>query len=906
MATTYFGTTQADFSVDANGGATYRIQLEVPPGILKLEPHLALVYNSNTGNGTLGLGWQLEGLSMITRSPQTMAQDSVRGAVSYTENDRFSMDGKRLMLSSGTSYSAQDAVYHTELECWQQVVPQFSDVAGRSGPDSFVVTLPDGKVMEYGGTPDSAIMASSDNPTIRVWLLNRVTDLHGNYIDFSYQPDPGNSFAYLAGITYGGNLNSSVTAQRAVQFHYTARPDYFPTYAGGYGSTCRQLLDQIQTSLNGELIRTYTLAYQQGAATGRSQLISLTEADADGAVKNESGLYTGGNAMPATSLAWAEESLTLFDAAPATYSSEQPWQGTMLPVDVDGNGRTDLINVYRDGSNVSFAVFLSDGSGYSAPAVFSTTVPYYSNMQVLPLDVNGDGCTDLVIVQNSGTNSIVYVLLSQVDAEGNFQGFAPATSLLLNGSNGQPSVPANAVALAMDVDGDGLTDLVFSSQNGSLLNLQILFSDGTTFAPSETDGTAQSIAQAKVPYYARAQYLPMDFAGSGMTDLLYGYGSQNFTFCLLLSKGRNGLIAQTVSPLASGVTVPVFGTLVPVDINGDGLGDLVQAYLDGSNLVVQTFVSNGVTLQAGASQTFATTMFGTGAPMFSIAQLNGNGIPDLLFFTRNNTQMGILALLGNGLGFQPAGSMLSATLPPNGTSLTMASVTQPPASVLYSAHALPLDVDGDGITEIAFAAPSGGNVSIVVQPSTPGWPGLVRTITDGLGGEFQLSFSPLTDPEVYTRNLTTPTGIVEPAGLLSASVTGATFMLSSAATFGAESPGTTPTTRLADFPRYVLASYSKSDGRGGVYPTQCSYAHALVDLTGRGWLGFASMRTVARFVDPISQQLSPSNADHLTVYNQLFPLTGREASSLLCRASDGAWMQYTTHAYQSTMLSTGI
>ncbi len=66
------------------------------------------------------------------------------------------------------------------------------------------------------------------------------------------------------------------------------------------------------------------------------------------------------------------------------------------------------------------------------------------------------------------------------------------------------------------------------------------------------------------------------------------------------------------------------------------------------------------------------------------------------------------------------------------------------------------------------------------------------------------------------------------------------------------------------------------------------------------------MRTVARFVDPISQQLSLSNADHLTVYNQLFPLTGREASSLLCRASDGAWMQYTTHAYQSTMLSTGI
>ncbi len=101
-AQTLAGKLPADFSVSATGAANYRIPLQVPPGVAGLQPKLALVYNSQSGNGLLGMGWSIEGLSAITRCPKTMATDGVFGAVSYNQDDRFCMDGQRLIGVAGT------------------------------------------------------------------------------------------------------------------------------------------------------------------------------------------------------------------------------------------------------------------------------------------------------------------------------------------------------------------------------------------------------------------------------------------------------------------------------------------------------------------------------------------------------------------------------------------------------------------------------------------------------------------------------------------------------------------------------------------------------------------------------------------------------------------------------------
>src|SRR5690348_17132806 len=62
-------------SVSATGEYQYRIPIDVPAGRAGVQPSLALVYGSRGGNGHLGVGWQLEGLSEINRCARTFATE---------------------------------------------------------------------------------------------------------------------------------------------------------------------------------------------------------------------------------------------------------------------------------------------------------------------------------------------------------------------------------------------------------------------------------------------------------------------------------------------------------------------------------------------------------------------------------------------------------------------------------------------------------------------------------------------------------------------------------------------------------------------------------------------------------------------------------------------------------------
>jgi hypothetical protein len=172
--TTVAGSTPGSFRVTESGAAEYRIPIRVPPGIGGVEPELALVYNSQAGNGLLGVGWKLEGLSSISRCARTVAQDGVRGAVSYDTNDRFCLDGQRLMAISGT-YGAHGTEYRTERESFTKVISY--GTAG-NGPAWFKAWTKSGQIMEYGKTVDARIEAQG-KATARLWAVNQVADAPG-------------------------------------------------------------------------------------------------------------------------------------------------------------------------------------------------------------------------------------------------------------------------------------------------------------------------------------------------------------------------------------------------------------------------------------------------------------------------------------------------------------------------------------------------------------------------------------------------------------------------------------------------------------------------------------------------------------------------------------------------------
>jgi hypothetical protein len=119
-----------------------------------MAPKLSLQYSSQGGNGLLGVGWSLSGLPSITRCPQTIAQDGAVHGVNYDANDRFCLEGERLIAINGGTYGADGTEYRLEREGFSKIV---SYGAAGIGPAWFKVWTKSGQVMEFGNAAGSRI-----------------------------------------------------------------------------------------------------------------------------------------------------------------------------------------------------------------------------------------------------------------------------------------------------------------------------------------------------------------------------------------------------------------------------------------------------------------------------------------------------------------------------------------------------------------------------------------------------------------------------------------------------------------------------------------------------------------------------------------------------------------------------
>jgi hypothetical protein len=80
-----FGAIAGEFAV-SRGGATYTIHIQMPASVAGMQSVVSLNYSSQGGNGLLGLGWSLSGISAIHRCPATFVRDLVRGASISTKS----------------------------------------------------------------------------------------------------------------------------------------------------------------------------------------------------------------------------------------------------------------------------------------------------------------------------------------------------------------------------------------------------------------------------------------------------------------------------------------------------------------------------------------------------------------------------------------------------------------------------------------------------------------------------------------------------------------------------------------------------------------------------------------------------------------------------------------------------
>jgi hypothetical protein len=368
-------TLPGQFGVSSTGAATYTVPIVAPPGTSGVVPSLALSYDSGRGNGILGLGWALEGLPVVTRCAQTQAQDQVRGTVNYDANDRFCLDGERLVAISG-AYGADGTEYRTATEGFSRI---YSRGSAGGGPAWFEVRTKSGQTMKFGDTADSRVLAQGKNIT-REWLLHQLYDVKGNYYVVNYYLDTTNGSAYPFRIDYTGNTNAGLTPANSIGFVYdSSRIDIEYAYHVDSIIKTNLRLTNIQTFSGALMVSDYRIAYGSGAS-GRSRVDRVTLCSA------------AGSCTPATSFAWQGSA-----SLPGTSPFSAQWSGYNFIVgDWNGDGRADLI-LQSKGAGESI-MLVSDENGQLAATGFKPTWWRADWYDIYTGDWNGTGRTGIALI----------------------------------------------------------------------------------------------------------------------------------------------------------------------------------------------------------------------------------------------------------------------------------------------------------------------------------------------------------------------------------------------------------------------------------------------------------------------------------------------------------------------------
>src|SRR5690606_22451940 len=138
------GRTMGEANVTHTGAATYIVPIDVPPGTNGLIPPVSFTYNSQRGRGVMGWGWSLSALSSITRVRQNFYFDNQDRPVQLDSDDRFAVDGQRLLSKSG-NYGAAGAEFGLEIDDFSTIT-----LHGQHQDAWFELTTQSGIKMEYG------------------------------------------------------------------------------------------------------------------------------------------------------------------------------------------------------------------------------------------------------------------------------------------------------------------------------------------------------------------------------------------------------------------------------------------------------------------------------------------------------------------------------------------------------------------------------------------------------------------------------------------------------------------------------------------------------------------------------------------------------------------------------------
>lgn len=915
---TLVGAVAGSFRVNEAGAATYSIPIATPKGVANVTPQLAIGYSSDGSQGLVGYGANISGLGSVSRCRQTLLQDDVAKPITWTDEDRFCLNGQRLMLISSGSYGAVGSIYKTEIDSFIRV----EAIGGAAGnPDYFEVQSKDGSKTFYGNTPEAKLIFSGKTLT---WAQSRFEDSVGNRIDYVYEGGSTDGHR-IKTISYAFPIakNSSNSAAR-IEFSYLDRADKTSSYiSGGFLLKGTKRLSSVTSYEGNNIFRKYNFNYNEttySTVDNLSRLTSVEECMSDSST----------SCYPKTNFTWGQKSVG-FGTNPI-WMNQLPSANkfkTYRFMDFNADGRQDFVWVRGSGASryIEYGAINRYASGGIQKQTFSgnlSSLTYTlaedhqdADLELEVIDYNNDGRQDLAVckpVSRHNSDCVSWDLyLSVTDSSGGWK---------LSGNKIALPFITRAILFG-DANSDGLVDAIHAGTTSSLslylgqktpnaaANSNLYYSLSSQPSTINITGTPvvpqtqfQSNEPAPQPRWRTFNYqkaILADVNSDGRVDLMlpgttYTPGCTTYRICHESSGGyssdsqvvavftylNTGSAFEYSSSFSFGVASTSFSDPANIissigfkiqDFNGDGLTDV--AFMDGINWVYRINMGHSLGL-VGSLTSISSSLYNLSS--IDLFDYNRDGYLDVLWHDKKNKQLKLRKWDTATNKMETEDTLLYSSKP---------------ADHNYSIG----DMTGDGFADlIELKTDSSNNIDIGIFSGLGDANSLdkIYRITDGIGKVVQVNYGSLANSVNYTTlsgvNTTTtidtnfcstwtyPAPCVPPQ-VYSLNVPDFYSQLNRpfGDTFESENPA--PVLELAG-PIYVVAQVFGSAPTPAA-PTNLSrityhYHHARMQAGGRGYLGFEKIST-------IDQQ---SKVKTETSYHQDWPYVGMPKSTVV-KTKDG-------------------
>ena len=565
-----------------SGARTYLIPITTASW-LKLTPSVAIGYNSQAGEGWAGYGWDIQGIPSITLMSKNMYYHSTAEGADVNDKDAvFALDGVPLVRN--TQSATMGAFPLITATGNILAAPNYNS---RGYVMSFTVKYPDGTTADFGDGADAAYNRLS-------YPVKEMRDLEGNRITFAYSSGIHGGIDQLTAIRYG--YTSTDTYRGEMTFSYSFDSGYPVRYYAGRSVYRNCRLTGITSRSNGETLCQYTLSYEK---KDNVWLLARVDCESEGESLRplvfEYGAEEDGDA--AGGLLYKDDSSRLILSS--AFTSD------------------DCDFIYRRGKFVTSS--FNDGV---------LIYPYFDNYGVTAGHKPFLGSWRYQFGSMYPEDQVILFAPSLSD-------FNDVDGSITTGSGFQTME-------AVDVDGDGLDELVkvnFNGISGSNTRLLITVyecgSSGVPVMSSQFEVYVQgTITSGDYVSPYRREYFWGDFRGNGKVQLLTVAFDKNYNDKQLYDQTSYAalidLSARTKLCDAKLFDFPLsnYRSLIPCDLDNDAKTELCYATSSGLDIYRLKGSTSFVKEQTMSSVT-SSELSSTTRPYY-ITDLNGDGYIDIM------------------------------------------------------------------------------------------------------------------------------------------------------------------------------------------------------------------------------------------------------------------------------------